>query len=40
MIVCDNIGEHLIGNVYVKFVDEDDSEQCLKSLRNLMYDGK
>ena len=40
MIVCDNIGEHLMGNVYIKFVHEEDSEKCLNSLRNLMYDGK
>ena len=30
MNVCDNIGDHMVGNVYVKFEDEGDSAECLK----------
>ena len=24
LIVCDNLGEHMIGNVYIKFAHEED----------------
>lgn len=34
MNVCDNIGEHMIGNVYIKFYREEDTERCLKGLEN------
>lgn len=34
MNVCDNIGEHMIGNVYVKFRREEDAERCVKGLEN------
>ena len=29
MNVCDNLGDHLVGNVYVKFKKEDVSVDCL-----------
>jgi splicing factor U2AF subunit len=32
MHVVDNIGDHMIGNVYVKFVSEDDAESAKKGL--------
>lgn len=32
MNVCDNIGEHMIGNVYVKFRKEEDAEKACKDL--------
>lgn len=37
MNVCENIGEHMIGNVYVKFVREEDAEKCVKDLENRWY---
>ena len=27
MNVCDNLGDHLVGNVYVKFKREEDAEK-------------
>lgn len=38
--VCDNVGDHLIGNVYVKFSDEDSAEKALKGLNGRFYAGK
>lgn len=38
--MCDNIGDHLLGTVYVKFVYEEDSMKCMENLRNRYYDGK
>lgn len=37
MHVCDNIVNHLIGNVLVKFVSEDDSENCKKNITGRTY---
>jgi len=38
--VCDNIGEHMIGNVYIKFFREEDAERCLKALDNRWFNGQ
>uniref|UniRef100_A0A0M3JGG5 Splicing factor U2af 38 kDa subunit (inferred by orthology to a D. melanogaster protein) n=1 Tax=Anisakis simplex TaxID=6269 RepID=A0A0M3JGG5_ANISI len=38
MNVCENIGEHMIGNVYVKFVREEDAEKAVKDLENRWQD--
>ena len=38
--VCDNIGEHLIGNVYVKYYQELDAEKAVKGLNGRFYAGK
>jgi len=40
MHVCDNIGDHLIGNVYVKFYSEDDAERCKDSISGKVYGSK
>ena len=40
MHVCDNIGDHLIGNVYVKFEDEDGAEKCKNSISGKKYASK
>ncbi|KAK6044843.1 hypothetical protein COOONC_17652 [Cooperia oncophora] len=40
MEVCDNIGEHMIGNVYVKFAREEDAEKCVKALDNRWFNGQ
>ena len=28
------LGEHMVGNVYVKFVHEEDADKCVKGLDN------
>jgi len=38
--VCDNIGDHVIGNVYVKYYDEEDAERAMKALTGRYYAGK
>jgi splicing factor U2AF 35 kDa subunit len=37
--VCDNIGDHLIGNVYAKFYREEDSKTALQALNGRYYAG-
>lgn len=31
--VCDNLGDHLVGNVYVKFTDEEGAARAMKALQ-------
>jgi splicing factor U2AF subunit len=38
--VCDNLGDHLIGNVYVKFSSEEEAESAMKELSGKFYSGK
>lgn len=38
--VCRNLGDHLVGNVYVKFYDEDDAMKALDGLRGRYYAGR
>lgn len=40
MNVCDNLGDHLIGNVYVKFKREEDAEKAVDNLNNRWFAGK
>jgi len=40
MNVCDNIGEHMIGNVYIKFYREEDADRCIKGLENRWFNGE
>lgn len=40
MYVCDNIGDHLIGNVYVRFRYEEDAQKAVDSLNNRFYAGQ
>lgn len=40
MNVCDNLGDHLIGNVYVKFRSEEDAERAVEDLNNRWFGGK
>ncbi|KAF1741301.1 hypothetical protein MXB_3169 [Myxobolus squamalis] len=37
MNVCGNLGDHLIGNVYVKFRSEDDADKAATGLNNRWY---
>ena len=38
MNVCDNLGDHLVGNVFVKFKREEDAEKAVTDLNNRWYD--
>jgi splicing factor U2AF subunit len=38
--VCDNLGDHLVGNVYVKYYDEEEAEKCQKALYGRFYAGR
>merc|ERR1711981_696126 len=40
MHVCDNLGDHLVGNLYVKFEDETDAAKALNSLNGRYYAGR
>ncbi|XP_013399970.1 splicing factor U2AF 35 kDa subunit isoform X2 [Lingula anatina] len=40
MNVCDNLGDHLVGNVYVKFRREEDAEKAVADLNNRWFNGQ
>ena len=40
MNVCDNLGDHLVGNVYVKFRREEDAERAVNELNNRWFGGR
>jgi len=40
MNVCDNLGDHLVGNVYVKFKREEDAEKAATDLSNRWFGGR
>uniref|UniRef100_A0A5F9C2A1 RRM domain-containing protein n=1 Tax=Oryctolagus cuniculus TaxID=9986 RepID=A0A5F9C2A1_RABIT len=40
MNVCDNLGDHLVGNVYVKFRREEDAERAVAELHNRWFNGQ
>ncbi|XP_078795225.1 splicing factor U2AF 35 kDa subunit isoform X2 [Oryzias latipes] len=40
MNVCDNLGDHLVGNVYVKFRKEEDAEKAMLDLNNRWFNGQ
>jgi len=40
MNVCDNLGDHLVGNVYVKFKKEEDAEKAVQDLNNRWFGGR
>ena len=37
--ICDNVGDHLKGNVYVKYSDEEYARKALKSLAGRYFSG-
>ena len=39
LYVVDNIGDHLIGHVYAKFMDEEQAADALEMINNRFYDG-
>src|SRR5690348_13356522 len=40
MLVCDNLGDHLIGNVYVRYSTEEDAATALAALNGRWYSGR
>lgn len=38
--VCDNYGEHLVGNVYVHFYHEDDADAARRAMHGRWFDGR
>ncbi|KAJ3126791.1 hypothetical protein HK100_010081 [Physocladia obscura] len=38
--VCDNVGDHLLGNVYVMFVSEEDAAKAVEALNSRFYAGR
>jgi len=38
--ICDNVCDHLLGNVYVKYFKEEPAEKALKSLTGRFYGGR
>merc|ERR1740117_866091 len=38
--VVENLGDHLFGNVYVKYHYEEDAEKCLKAMAGRYYAGR
>lgn len=40
MNVCDNLGDHLVGNVYIKFHKEEDAEKAVNDLNNRWFNGQ
>lgn len=37
MHICDNLGDHLIGNIYIKFAREEDAESVKKNISRRYY---
>ncbi|CAF4623817.1 unnamed protein product, partial [Rotaria sp. Silwood1] len=40
MTVCDNLGEHLVGNIYIKFRYAKDAERAVADLNTRWFDRK
>ncbi|KAI7870037.1 hypothetical protein BDF14DRAFT_1874081 [Spinellus fusiger] len=40
MCVCDNVGDHLVGNVYCQYRYEEDAGNAVASLNNRFYAGR
>jgi len=40
MVIADNVSDHLVGNVFVKFVDEADAQKCLEGMKGRFYAGR
>lgn len=38
--VCENLGEHMVGNVYIKYFDEEDAGNALQGLNGRYYAGR
>jgi len=40
IVVCENLGDHLLGNVYIKYYDEEDANKCLEAVKGRFYGGR
>ena len=40
LCVCDNLADHMVGNVYVKFRDEEGAARALQGFQGRYYAGK
>ncbi len=40
MNVCDNVGDHLMGNIYAKYYREEDAKSALTALNGRYYAGR
>lgn len=40
MVVCDNVGDHLVGNVYVQYTYEEQAGNAVDDLNKRFYAGK
>jgi len=40
LCVCDNVADHMVGNVYVKYRDEESAAKAVKGLQGRYYAGK
>lgn len=40
MHICDNVGDHLIGNVYARYEMETEAQTAVDSLNNRWYAGE
>jgi splicing factor U2AF subunit len=38
--VCDNVAEHLLGNVYIRFSNEEQAQNAMNTLKGRFYAGK
>jgi splicing factor U2AF subunit len=38
--VCENLGDHMVGNVYVKYPDEEQAEECIKKIHGRYFAGR
>lgn len=38
--MCDNVGDHLIGNVYARFDWEDEAQSAVEALNSRWYAGE
>ena len=39
LLVCQNLGDHLLGNVYVRFPTEEETGRAVESLNERFYAG-
>lgn len=40
VLVADNVGEHMMGNVYIKFATEEQAEACFKGKAGKYYNNQ
>lgn len=38
--VCENLGDHMVGNVYIKYDDEEEAQDALSNLSGRFYGGR